>query len=88
MQKWANKRSRVTDIGSATRPIRRLAHRCHVSGSNMPRLPKQLRIVSNGGTSNLRTDLTVLARLKQENADLRRNVVDLALQIQEIRTRC
>jgi hypothetical protein len=87
MRKCANKRSRITDIGSATGPIRRSAHRPRGEGSNVPRFPGPLRIVSNGGSSKLHAHLALFTRLKRENADLRRNVVDLALQIQEIRTR-
>jgi hypothetical protein len=88
MRKIAYTPTKIGDKASATRPIRRLAHRRHVDGSDMARLARQLRIVSNRGTSDLHTDFALLARLERENADLRQNVVDLALQIQEIRTRC
>jgi hypothetical protein len=87
MRKYANERLKVNDLRSATRPIRRLMSTRRLDESNMPRLTKQLRIVSNKGTANLQVDLSLLARLGRDNADLRRNVVDLALQIQEIRMR-
>jgi hypothetical protein len=87
MRKCTNKSSVVTDMGSAKGPIRLLAHRFHREGSHAPRFPGQLRIVSNGGRSNLHADSALFTRLKRENADLRRNVVDLALQICELRSR-